>query len=255
MSAVNLYSLETFTKKKEANLAYNLEQDNDLWLALLSEYASSNGEKSEFLKAGIIDESPEWKELARQVSKSGYKDLKELACNKQTRWHFTLRTILDDPVHAAILETYLRSLVALKLKKINLAFGGEVKQKINRVLSFAANEAFVYLGKYKEYTRTLAEGKTDHGVIVDGKMKVSYEEMQRENLNLLYIFLTIIVVFKTARCGVDIAFLQQYIQEYLVRPLEIRLASLKKKSPEHINTKNKLDAYLKLQRATDISFD
>lgn len=255
MSEPATYTTEMFTKKKESNLAYNMEQNTDLWLVLLREYVLSNGEKSEFLKRGILDELDEWNALVQKAKKTHFEDLKDFIYTKPTRWRFSIRSLLADPVHASILETYLRTLIALRLKKINLAFGGEVKQKINRVLSFSANEAFSYLIRYLEIYYALQEGKTPLGSAAEGELKQYYESMLQENLNFLYIFLTIIVIFKSAHCTADITYLQTYIQENLVRPTEIRLASLDRKSDSYRMAKDKLESYQTLLRGTDISFE
>jgi len=255
MDTESVYTIEKFTKKKESTLAYNMEQNTDLWLVLISEYVLSNGEKSEFLKEGIIDELEEWNHLVKQVSATRFQDLKKIICTKRTRWRLSIRNLLGDPVHVSILETYLRSLVALKLKKINLAFGGEVKQKINRLLSFTGNEAFIYLRKYIEVTQTLTEEKTTSGNPLEGNARRFYEEMQWENLNFLNIFLTIIVIFKTASCREDIEFLQQFIQSMLIKPQEARISGLNTRSEEYKKGRERLDAYQMLLGATDISFE
>jgi hypothetical protein len=255
MNTDSIYKIEDFSKKKEATLAFNMEQNTDLWLALMSEYTLSNGQKAEFLKFGILDELDEWNELVKQVTSTRFQGLKDIIRTKRTRWHLSIRNLLADPVHVGILETYLRSLVALKLKKINLAFGGEVKQKINRVLSFAANESFIYLRKYLEVSQALTEGKLPSGVQLEANVRRLYEEMQWENLNFLNIFLTIIIIFKSANCKEDIEFLQGYINSMLVRPQETRLSSLNTRSEEYKLGRDKLVAYQMLLGATEISFN
>jgi hypothetical protein len=255
MTEYELYSIEEFTKKKESNLAYNMEQNTDLWLVLISEYTISNGQRSEFLKRGIIDELVEWNDLVRTTSLTHFRDLKDIICNKTTRWRLAIRKMLEDPVHANIFDIYLRSLVALKLKKVNLAFGGEVRQKINRVLSFTANETLIYFRKYMDATKSLQVGKTDLGVLIDGNMRGFYEGMKKENLNFVIVFLTIIIYFKTAQCTEDINFLRQHIQKSLLKPIEMQLTLLNNRSDEHKILKDKLDSYQKLLNATDISFD
>lgn len=242
------------TKKQEAGLAYNFDQDPDLWLVLISSYIDNEGVDTNALKKGIIEESESWKVIVKQTKQRGFEGLKDMACDRQVRWRMALNKVLEDDDQIQILKIYLRSLIALKLKKVNLAFGGAVKVKINQVLSFVANDAFYYLAHWDEVRGYLKSGKTESGSLTE-EMRQFYQQQLNEYAQPLFSLISILVVFKSAKTGNDIQRVQRYINDKLIKTLEVRMYSMDRNSDSYKTLVKKLKSYQGLYQAVEIRFE
>ncbi|NPV86792.1 MAG: hypothetical protein HPY45_12375 [Anaerolineae bacterium] len=240
--------------KQEANLAFNFEQDSDLWPVLLSNHFCSHGTLLEELKRGILEDTQEWQKLVSETKKKGFADIKTIALEKSVQWNMRFRQLLQDPVHVQILKVYLRSVIALKMKRIaDFGARAQTKQKINNILSFVGNEAYAYLDRYADITNCLCTGKTPSGGNMTPALRVFYESRQAEQAKKVAAMVAIIIVFKGANSLEDTRKLQNFIDYNLIAPLEA-LANSEDKNEAKQN-KEKLEAYRKLRAAVEITFE
>lgn len=259
------------TQKQKGTISYALEQDTDIWLVLLSEYLISHGEKSEALKAGLIDDTDGWKQLVTEAKQKGFRDLEILAIGKNADWNLGIEHLLSDAGHVNLLNLYLRSLAAQKIKKVaDIGSRAQLQKQINAILAAVANDALTALDRYSEAKASLASGKTPAGKGFSKILKLFYEENKTENLKQIASLIGVIILLKSARGPRDVKQLQLFIQTHLLDTLEQKTTALKQQlggstvqadslAGEEIKQTLKAIAdrkvfYRKLLRAVEINF-
>ena len=242
------------TASQEAGVAYTLGENPDAWLTLLSQYIASQGKASDELKTDLIENTESWKALVAEGRKSGFGELRQLACEKPFQWNVHLRRLLSDPGHVNLLSLYLRALIALKGQRITeVQSRAAAKMRINSVLSAIASDALGGLEKYRDTTATLARRTTLAGRPIAPEAMLFYESTQAENLARVMALLAVIIIFKDASNSDDIKHLQQFVKDCLIRPLEARLPTLVE--PESRAVRAKINDYNRLIRSVEISFE
>jgi len=218
------------TQKQKVTISYALEQDTDLWLVLLSEHLNSHGEKSEMLKAGLIDDTEGWKQLVAEVKQKGFRGLEILAIEKNTDWNLGIERLLSDAGHVNLLNLYLRSLASQKIKKVaDIGSRAQLHKQINAIMAAVANDALTALDRYSEAKVSLASGKTPAGKEFSKILRLFYEENKTENLKQIASMIGVIILLKSARGPRDVKQLQVFIQAHLLNPLEQKTTELKQR--------------------------
>jgi hypothetical protein len=250
-TAPNIIKLST---KEEAVLSYNLEQDPDQWLVLLDQQFLG-GELPQSFNMGIIEDSESWQEVVDEAKTRGFGQLKDMALDKSVQWNIRFRKLLANPLQVIILRFYLKTMIALKLKKV-ADFGGRAatKQKINNILSFVANEAHACLDRYWDAFTCLQTGKTVNGTLLNQDLKIFYEGRMGDFVKRTATLVAIIVVFKGANSLDDTHKLQSFIDLNMIIPTESLLKASKEKY-EQQQLKDRLEVYRKLRSAVEITFE
>ncbi|MBI9043857.1 MAG: hypothetical protein JEZ06_05185 [Anaerolineaceae bacterium] len=239
--------------KQEAGLAFQFEEDVDLWLVLLSRYIETKGKTSEDLIRGLIENSAAFQKLTEEVKNKGYDDLIVLSRDRTLQWNMQLRKMLSDPAHAFIMRFYFKNIIALKTKKgAQIGARGQLQKKINEILSHFGNEAYTSLENYIEATRTLITGKTPSGNDLNENIQTYIVSKQNDNLKHICLMLTLILGFKFAKKYDDIQKLQDFIRNQMIKPLEATVIFSKLNGND---TRTKIKSYYKLIEAIDITFD
>lgn len=246
-----------FTPQHEATFVYQLEQDADWWPALLCQYITLHGDALSALKSTILENPEEWKKAVQEARACGMGVVRRLAAEKPTQWNLRIKLLLADPVHARLLEFYLKSLIMLKGRRVlDVGARAETRQRINAILAVIANDALTGLDKLAKANAYLASGMTAGGRILPAESRAFYEEMQRESAALVTSLLAVIFLFKDAQCTADIRQLQQYINTNLVKPLEIKTGILTDPgATDYKSKREKLRMYQKLLQAVEITFE
>ncbi len=247
----------TLTPKQEAAFVYEQEQDPDWWPALLCQHVSAHGDKLAALKAAILENPAAWKAVVAEAKASGMGTVRTLASEKPAQWNVRIKLLLADPLHARLLEFYLKSLVLLKTKRISdVGARAQTRQQINTILAVIANEMLGALDKLTKATAYLSTGTTAGGRVLPPESYAFYETLQKENATLVTNLLAVIFLFKDAQSTADIRQLQAYIKANLIKPLEIKTGMLTDTAAQDYKSqREKLWLYQKLLRTVEISFE
>lgn len=242
------------TKKEQAELVFNFEEDNDLWLVFLSQYINTQGQDSEKLKKALLDNSDEWKKIVNRVKQTKFEDLKALVCEKIVQWNFRVRQLLLDEGQINIFKFYLRALVSLKSKKITeVGYRAKTKKQFNSIIAAIASDAYTTLEQYIRISGYLTTGKTSKGEDLTEEGKTFYNQLYNEDLAHVAALVAIILLFKGASCENDIINLQNFIRQNLIHPLEAKVL-ITKDNDEKDRIRSRLISYRKLVFAVEISF-
>ncbi|GEM_PF-2832614 len=251
----NLPAGVRMTKQQENILAYNLDEEPDLWLILFFGYIVSGGKKSEELKKALIDDSEEWKQFVQEVKSNDLlQTLTVVARDRLTRWNIIIKNLLSDQGHSRLFRMYLQALMAQKIKKV-VGFGGraQLKKQMNTILAVIAGNVLANLDKYDEAAQRLASGKNPDGSPLTETQIKFYEPSKVENLKQIALLLAVIVIFRNATCADDIKKLQEFIRVNLIAPLKLE-ADAMPSGYEKMQVNKRIEGYMQLIKTVDISF-
>ncbi len=245
----------TMSKSQEANLAFNLDEDTDLWPALLAGFIASNGEKSEELKYGFVNNTEAWTTFYNEVKeKDMINAMAPIARDKLIRWSIIIKNVLADLGHTRLFRMYLQALMAQKIKKI-VGVGGRanLKKQINAILAVIASNMMANLDKYEEAQLCLTTGRAKDGSALSDTLKKFYEPSRTENLKQITLLLGVIIIFRAAASADDIKRLQDFIRINLIAPLKSE-ADAMPTGYDKTQANKRIEGYMQLIKTVDISF-
>lgn len=245
----------TMSKSQEANLAFNLDEDTDLWPAMLTGFIASNGEKSEELKYGFVNNSEAWAAFYNEVKeKDMINAMAPIARDKLIRWSIIIKNVLADLGHTRLFRMYLQALMAQKIKKI-VGVGGRanLKKQINAILAVIASNMMANLDKYEEAQMCLTTGRAKDGSALSDTLKKFYDPSRAENLKQITLLLGVIIIFRAAANADDIKRLQDFIRINLIAPLKSE-ADAMPTGYDKTQANKRIEGYMQLIKTVDISF-
>jgi len=236
---------------QETALLSAFEKDDELWMAFFSYYLKSKGESDDKIKQCLFELSSVCLEKAEEVKKEGFEEICQLCSEKPLQWSMRVRKLLRDPDYADVFLLYLRSLVTLRTRKLNPADpNANIQRQINLVLSSIAGEISPLLEPYLEVVHCLERNLTPGGKDLTDVSRKYYQSRFDEILNQISTYLAIIFLVKNAAKMEDINRCQTVFRRNLIKPLEVKIESLK--GTEKKESFGKLDMYYKLLWSLDI---
>lgn len=245
----------TINKTLEANLAFNLDEDIDLWPAMLAGFIASNGEKSEELKYGLVNNTEAWQAFYNEVKdKDMINAMAPIARDKLIRWSIIIKNVLADLGHIRLFRMYLQAVMAQKIKKI-VGVGGRanLKKQTNAILAVIASNMMANLDKYEEAQMCLSTGRAKDGSALSDTLKKFYEPSRTENLKQITLLLAVIIIFRAASNADDIKRLQDFIRINLIAPLKTE-ADAMPTGYDKTQANKRIEGYMQLIKTVDISF-
>ncbi len=243
------------TKQVETTLAFILDEDTDIWPAMLAAYVVSNGEKNEELKYALINDTSEWKAIyAEMKEKDLLNGLAIIARDKLIRWNIIIKNLLFDQGQTHLFRMYLQSLMAQKIKKIpSLGAKAQLRKQTNAILAVIAGNMLSNLDKYEEAHVCLTTGRAKDGSALSDTLKKFYEPSRTENLKQITLLLAVIIIFRAASSGDDIKKLQDFIRTNLIVPLKAEADSMPS-GYDKTQANKRVEGYMQLLKTVDISF-
>jgi hypothetical protein len=238
---------------QETAISVAFEKDGELWMAFFAYYIKSRGEVHADIKQGLLDLNPTWLVEMDQIKKEGFKDMCGLCSEKTMQWSMRIKRLLTDADYANVLQLYLRCLTALRTRKIDPAFpDANIHRQVNLALSSIGSELNQLLDPYMEVTRCLERKVTLSGKDLTQISLQYYTERQGDLLNQISTYLAMIFLLKDAKKIEDIDRCQKVMRRNLIKPLEVKIESLK--GSEKKESWGKLDAYYKVLWSIDVQF-
>ena len=245
----------TLNKTQEANLAFNLDEDTDLWPAMLAGFIASNGEKSEELKYGIINDTDAWKAFYAEAKEQDMINaMAPIARDKLIRWSIIVKNVLSDLGHTRLFRIYLQALMAQKIKKV-VGFGGRanLKRQLNTIQAVIASNMMANLDKFEEAQLCLSTGRAKDGSVLSDTLKKFYEPSRTENLKQITLLMGVIIIFRAAASADDVKRLQDFIRVNLIAPLKSE-ADAMPTGYDKTQANKRIEGYMQLIKTVDISF-
>ena len=241
----------TLTSAQETSILSRMDQDEALWLVFFMTCIRSQANQLDALKTRFIDATPQWQEEAKKIKQEGFGDLRQLINEKTLQWNIRVKQLLADAGMLTFFKVYLRSLAALRSKKLNTSDPtANARKQINTVLSQLADNISLCLDPYQDMVRCLERNQTPGGKDLTDVSRSYYQSRQNEYFNLISTYLALVVLLKTAATSEDLVRCQDLARRNLVKPLEIKIDNLDKNDKKE--AWNKLDNYSKLIRSMDI---